>query len=66
MDNYKRIKRDELTDLFVARLIKAINKQTIEDYQNPSRLEKKWEQDSITDLSFLKKLNNLQGGLYNG
>jgi hypothetical protein len=65
MDNYKRIKRSELNDLFIARLLKAINKQTIEDYQNQNRLEKKWEKDSIKDLSFLKKLNYLQGGLFN-
>lgn len=65
MNNYKRIKREQLTNAFCSRLIKAINRQTIEDYQNQNRLQKKWEKDSLTDLSFLKKLNNLKGGLYN-
>lgn len=62
---YKRITREQLTDAFCSRLIKAINKQTIEDLENPQRLEKKWEQDSIKNFNFLKKLNNLKGGLYN-
>ena len=65
MNDYKRIEREQLTDIFCARLIRAINRQTIEDYQNPSRLEKKWEKNSLTDLSFLKKLNNIKGGLFN-
>ena len=62
---YKRIKREQLTEVFIARLLRAINQQTIEDYQNQNRLIKKWERDSIKDLSFLKRLNTLKGGLYN-
>lgn len=65
MDDYERIKREQLTDIFVARLIKAINQQTLEDYHNPQRLEKKWEKESLSDLSFLKKLNNIRGGIFN-
>lgn len=62
---YKRIKRSELNDVFISRLLKAINRQTLEDYQNQNRLVKKWEQESLKDLTFLKRLNTLKGGLYN-
>lgn len=62
---YIRITREQLNDLFCARLIGAINKQTLEDLEHPQRLAKKWERESIKDFSFLKKLNNIKGGLFN-
>jgi hypothetical protein len=62
---YERIKREQLTDVFCSRLIKAINRQTLEDIENPQRLSKKWEKESIKNFEFLKKLNNIKGGLLN-